>query len=264
MLIDHTGPARLGRLLCAPDEPRSLPGIPGGGPSQPPLPTSEPLWGGKPSQPPAPSASPSGSQQPTYSPAPAPQQPPPPGQAPSPYSQPTGTTVFQAPPPMQAQPGQGTFVLSGWGRRAGAQIIDWIVILAIVIAFSVVIVALVGDDPATDDTNTTAGDDLATFFGIMLFFIAAAALYAPTWMAFTNGSTLGKKIFGIRVVRASGEKVGFGYAFVREVLVKGLLFGWLGLWLFLPWLLNYLWPLWDSENRAGHDFVARSRVVLDR
>jgi uncharacterized RDD family membrane protein YckC len=25
--------------------------------------------------------------------------------------------------------------------------------------------------------------------------------------------------------------------------------------------IDYLWPLWDRENRAVHDFAARTRVV---
>lgn len=31
--------------------------------------------------------------------------------------------------------------------------------------------------------------------------------------------------------------------------------------LYLGTLLNYLWPLWDKENRALHDMAASTRVV---
>lgn len=31
--------------------------------------------------------------------------------------------------------------------------------------------------------------------------------------------------------------------------------------LYLGTLVNYLWPLWDKENRALHDMVASTRVV---
>ena len=47
-------------------------------------------------------------------------------------------------------------------------------------------------------------------------------------MARTNGKTLGRMAMGIRVVRASGEPVTFGYAMLREVAVKVLLFGIVG------------------------------------
>ena len=43
----------------------------------------------------------------------------------------------------------------------------------------------------------------------------------------------------------------FGFALVREILVKQILFGYLAFFtLYTATLLNYLWPLWDSKNRA--------------
>ena len=83
-------------------------------------------------------------------------------------------------------------------------------------------------------------------------------------MARTNGKTLGRMAMGIRVVRASGEPVTFGWAMLREVAVKVLLFGFAGSLTFgLVNLADALWPLWDDENRALHDFVVNSRVVRD-
>ena len=84
-----------------------------------------------------------------------------------------------------------------------------------------------------------------------------ALLYAPVMMARTNGQTLGRMAVGIRVVRANGEPMTFGCAMLREVAVKCaavrrrrelVTFG-------LATLLDVLWPLWDEENRALHDFV---------
>ena len=43
-------------------------------------------------------------------------------------------------------------------------------------------------------------------------------------MAKTNGKTLGRMAIGIRVVRANGKPIDFGYAMLREVVVKWLLF----------------------------------------
>jgi len=67
------------------------------------------------------------------------------------------------------------------------------------------------------------------------------------------------------VVRANGRPITFGYATVREVLVKWLLIGVIaGSFTFgLAALVDYLWPLWDEENRALHDFVVDSRTILD-
>ncbi|MBJ7347463.1 MAG: RDD family protein, partial [Thermoleophilaceae bacterium] len=75
--------------------------------------------------------------------------------------------------------------------------------------------------------------------------------------------TLGKRATNIRVVRESGEVITYGYALKRELLVKGILFGLFGHYLVIPSVLNYLWPLWDGQNRALHDMIVHSRVVRD-
>jgi uncharacterized RDD family membrane protein YckC len=91
-----------------------------------------------------------------------------------------------------------------------------------------------------------------------------AFLYAPLLMARTNGQTLGRMATGIRVVRTNGEPMTFGLALLREVVVKGLLINTVGgsLTFGLAGLLDVLWPLWDEENRALHDFVVQTRTVL--
>ena len=51
---------------------------------------------------------------------------------------------------------------------------------------------------------------------------------------------------------------------VREVLVKTLLVGVVsGATGGIGWLLDVLWPLWDEENRALHDFVVNTRTIRD-
>ena len=83
-------------------------------------------------------------------------------------------------------------------------------------------------------------------------------------MARTNGKTLGRMALGIRVVRANGKPMTFGFAMLREVAVKALLFGILAsITAGLASLADVLWPLWDDENRALHDFIVDTRVVRD-
>jgi uncharacterized RDD family membrane protein YckC len=90
-------------------------------------------------------------------------------------------------------------------------------------------------------------------------------LYAPLLMMRSgahNGQTLGKQMIGIRVVRNSGESMGFAWAAFREVVIKGLLVGIASSIIpFIPWLLDNCWPLWDDENRALHDMLAQTHVV---
>jgi uncharacterized RDD family membrane protein YckC len=182
------------------------------------------------------------------------------------YSSPPPPGAFGQPAPpgsVPAVPSTGTYALAGWWSRVAATLIDGVVIgigaLLIVALFgSVFSVGFF----ASDETGV-----VAVIVGLLLAFVAiaiVALLYAPLMMARTNGRTLGKMALGIRVVRASGGPITFGYALLREVVVKSLLFGIAGSLTFgLASLLDVLWPLWDEENRALHDFVVNSRVVRD-
>jgi uncharacterized RDD family membrane protein YckC len=115
---------------------------------------------------------------------------------------------------------------------------------------------------ADEDTGV-----VAVVVGLMLGFLAVAIvalLYAPLMMDRTNGKTLGRMAMGIRVVRANGQPITFGFAMLREVAVKALLFGLAGSLTFgLANLADVLWPLWDDENRALHDFLVDTRTVRD-
>jgi uncharacterized RDD family membrane protein YckC len=156
----------------------------------------------------------------------------------------------------------GSFVLSGWWRRVGAACIDGVIVgvgalillIAITLPFSIGFFA-------SDDAGV-----VSVLVGLLLGTLCAAVvafLYAPALMARTNGQTVGRQVVGIRVVRADGKPISFGFAMVREVLIKALLVGVVssatgG----IAGLLDVLWPLWDEENRALHDFVVDTRVVL--
>ncbi len=146
--------------------------------------------------------------------------------------------------------------LASWWSRVGAAVIDGLILTAFVAAL-VVLVVLVA-----------LGSDVAAIIvGVIAFFgyLAAALLYAPLLMArsgATNGQTWGRQIVGIRVVRDTGEPLGFGFAALRELVVKTLLFGVVGgFFASIPTILDVLWPLWDDENRALHDMIVRTHVL---
>jgi uncharacterized RDD family membrane protein YckC len=154
--------------------------------------------------------------------------------------------------------------LSGWWRRAGALVIDGIVVSLIAGIFFAVFAAFAGAGFLVGDTTGY----IAAVLGILgwgICVLIAALLYAPLMMTRTNGKTLGRMACGIRVVRANGQPVTFGWACLREVLVKWLLFGVIAnsFTFGIAALIDYLWPLWDEENRALHDFVVDSRTILD-
>ena len=63
-------------------------------------------------------------------------------------------------------------------------------------------------------------------------------------------------------VKHAGEIFGLGMMFVREFLVKALLFGLLySLALSVLFFLDNLWPLWDRDNQTLHDKIVGSYMV---
>jgi uncharacterized RDD family membrane protein YckC len=146
--------------------------------------------------------------------------------------------------------------LSGWWPRVAAQLIDWLILTIPVIVLTIVIVAV------------AAGSEVgAVVTGIIAFlaYVVMVLFYAPVLMKRPgphNGQTWGKQAMSITVVRDTNEEIGLGYGFLREIVIKQLLFGFVGGFFFsIPTIVNYLWPLWDDQNRALHDMLAKSHVV---
>ncbi|MDO9355881.1 MAG: RDD family protein [Solirubrobacteraceae bacterium] len=168
------------------------------------------------------------------------------------------------PPAGSPMPQGGTYELSGWWRRVGAALIDGIIISVPVIPIVFIVAAIFGISFSGDDTSDAgvfAG--IASFLVLGVVYLVAVLLYAPYFMSKWNGATPGKRATGIRVVRADGQPMTFGFAALREVAVKWLLFGVVGssVTIGIAQLLDYLWPLWDSENRSLHDLIVNTRVV---
>jgi uncharacterized RDD family membrane protein YckC len=170
------------------------------------------------------------------------------------------------PPVAEIAPGAvgSRYVLAGWWSRVGAQLIDGVIVGIGALLLLVAITA-----PFSVGFFASDGVGIvSTIVGLLIAIVCVAVvalLYAPALMARTNGKTLGRMATGIRVVRANEQPVDFGFAMVREVAVKTLLFGVVGLLTGgLGILADYLWPLWDEENRALHDFVVDTRTIRDR
>lgn len=237
----HRSTFRLREFLPAPDG--GLPGVPGSGGSGssgglPGIPGSGPLSGtGDQPQPPAPVT--------------------PPG----PPAPPT-TAQFAQPQPPQ-MPGV-TYELAGWWSRVAAYLVDLLLMVVLAVPFFFIAAAIgvdTGSSSSGDGSFSFSAQD-GQFLGVIAIFLIVVALYAPATMVWLKGSTPGKLALGIRVVRANGQPVTFGWALLREWVFKGIILGIANsITVGLAGLVNYLWPLWDAENRALHDMAAGSRVV---
>jgi uncharacterized RDD family membrane protein YckC len=202
--------------------------------------------------------------QPPDRPTPDPQPPAPPAGPQAPPAGPEGPPSYGAPVPPGgwqdpiAQPGAGWHgrPLASWGSRVGATLIDAVILLVPVILLTIIVVGIA----AGSDTGAVVTGLLG-----FLAYLVVAFLYAPLLMArdgARNGQTWGKQAVGVRVIRNTGEPIGFGFAALREIAVKGLAVGIASSILpLIPWLLDVCWPLWDDENRALHDMVVSTHVV---
>jgi uncharacterized RDD family membrane protein YckC len=164
------------------------------------------------------------------------------------------------PAPVSGPSGTGQLVLAPYGRRVAAALIDGLIITAVAAA----LLALFGAGFASIDSDAgvvaLAGAAIVSIF----VFALVALLYAPIFMWRTDGRTIGRMAAGTRVVRANGQAMDFGTAMMREVVLKALAVGIASSIIpLLPFLADVLWPLWDDENRALHDFPVNTRTVLD-
>ncbi len=153
--------------------------------------------------------------------------------------------------------------LAPWGRRAIAATLDGLIVLLIASAFLVpaLVVGL----------SLSAGDDVAdvaavaiTFLLGLAFAVLATIVYQPLMLWRTDGRTVGKRITGVRVVRADRLPMDLGTAMLREVVVKSIAVGVAAaITVGAAYLVDWFWPFVDDENRALHDFPVDTRVVID-
>ncbi|GAA3577991.1 hypothetical protein GCM10022419_069190 [Nonomuraea rosea] len=138
--------------------------------------------------------------------------------------------------------------LAGRWRRLFAGVLDWLIVNIVSAPFS-----WTSWEYAWDG-NKGVWDR----FPVEHTFLAGLVAFLYFWLlhAFWNGQTLGKKLFGMRVVQDSGGRIGVGQAAVRQAVASAL--EWLccvGL------LLDLGWILFDPRKQALHDKAARTVVV---
>jgi uncharacterized RDD family membrane protein YckC len=143
-------------------------------------------------------------------------------------------------------PPDAAFRYASWGRRAGALLLDSLIIavgffVVFALAFAVV-----------------TADETAGAIAIILAVIVAIAgsLWYYIYLVGKDGQTIARRWLGIRVVDGtSGEAIGYGRAAGRYFIT--FVFGFFT----IPLIVDYLWPLWDSRNQTLHDKVVSSIVI---
>ncbi|WP_131735639.1 RDD family protein [Actinomadura roseirufa] len=180
------------------------------------------------------------------------------------YGQPPAQPGYGQQPP--AQPGYGqqpapagqpgyqevhhhhygsTGQLAEWGSRAGATIID-----GLIVGVPAGVLYFIA-------TLLMSGGGGAAVLGL-LFLLVALVLYVGgfLWLIYqegTTGQTIGKRQMGIRVVSAqTGQVLGFGGAFVRRLAHFADSFA---------CYVGFFWPLFDERKQTFADKICNTLVV---
>ena len=162
------------------------------------------------------------------------------------------------------------WTLATFLRRLVAQALDTLLfylpllVFVLTLGFGFTIVVDQGSSPVDGSSPVVGKGALKTVLIVVMTVSLALMLgYVIWWLiALGRGQTPGKQLVGIRVIKAGGEPSGWGYTFVREFIIKGVLGGLLssitgGLY----WVVDHLWPLWDGNSQALHDKMMSTLVV---
>ena len=100
-------------------------------------------------------------------------------------------------------------------------------------------------------------DTLLTIVTLLIGWLIWFIIVAP------RGQTPGKQLLGIYVMREDGSRAGGWYMWLREFVVKGLVFGLLisAITAGLAWVLAAQWCLWDRKRQCLWDKVTATYVA---
>lgn len=208
-----------------------------------------------------------GTPPPDYPPADYPPAGPPPGYPPHGYPPPYGSGFYVGqgpyPPPPGPWPSGAPWMahplpLAGYGVRLAGWLIDWIVLIVVDVPLLLVTHSIhrthevvINNGAAGTQTNfhTSPG-------GLALGAIISIA-YGTLLCGSRRGQTLGMMLVGTRVIdEHTGGPIGMARGAGRaafEYLMAVLLF--------IPWIIDMLFPLWDAKKQTLHDKVTRAVVV---
>src|SRR5262249_9686819 len=130
------------------------------------------------------------------------------------------------------------------GKRIAAYLIDGLLVGCGYIPG--LIISLVGSG---------IGGDVGGLIGILGALLAFVGIFAVLlyniYLLGRDGATLGKKWMGLKVLDASGQPLGFGKAFLREIVKYAAN---------SACIILAFWPFWDQEKQGLHDKAVGTHV----
>lgn len=180
--------------------------------------------------------------------------PPPPGNYPPP---PQATAGY--PPPAPAGPALPKEAYTPWLTRVFAWLIDYVPIFIVEGIGWAIVMGTQQTECITDTSGYNFGQICSTGastigqvseLGIAPILILAYAIWNFGYRQGTTGSSVGKSIMKFKVVsEKTGQPIGFGLSFVRELLY------WVASACGILWLIAVLFPLWDEKRQTLADKI---------
>lgn len=164
------------------------------------------------------------------------------------------TDPFGAPFSSSASFGAPPANYASVGRRFVAHLLDGLVGLCAAIPgiFLFIIGAVLSGAGAGPRGEPNPAGVVLFLLGYLVIGVLALAVFLyQCYLLGRDGATLGKRWMGMKVLDANNEPLGFGKAFLRE-LVKHVI----GNVCFLLWL----WPIWDQEKQGLYDKLFATHV----
>jgi uncharacterized RDD family membrane protein YckC len=188
---------------------------------------------------------------PVYQQAPQAPPPPPPQQYVAPPPQ------VWAPPPQQVLTGELPY--AGFWKRVWAYLIDSLILGAVSIVIVVIVFLLIGGGALI--SGSQSAQDFGAALGvaaILLIVFAYLALIAIMWLYFAKmessekQATFGKKMMGIYVTDANGQRLTFGRATGRffSKIITGM----------IPAGIGWIMAGFTAKKQALHDMIAGTLV----
>ncbi|WP_411843881.1 RDD family protein [Salinicoccus sp. HZC-1] len=132
--------------------------------------------------------------------------------------------------------------LAGFWVRLAARIIDYLLVVGVVYA----ILSLFRLDT---QSSAVQASELIT---MIIYYVAVPVL----WF----GYTMGKRLFGIRIIRDDGEKLNFKDMFIREffaALIYGASLG-------LVAIISSFMVIMRKDKKAIHDIIVKTSVTYGK
>jgi uncharacterized RDD family membrane protein YckC len=153
---------------------------------------------------------------------------------------------------------------ASFGTRVGGWLIDWLILLIVDAVVNRVLSSL-AVLRVNFYTHTRSGgvliqheDHISILASIVNVIIIL--LYGAFLCGSSRGQTLGMMIVQVKAADLdTGTPIGFGRALGRAAFELLLFFV-----LFLPWVVDVLFPAWDPRHQTLHDKVSRTVVVNAR